>query len=42
MATKYHPDKVAHLGAEIKKAAEEKLMKLNGAYDEIKKQRGVK
>lgn len=42
MATKYHPDKVAHLGDEIKKAAEEKLQKLNGAYDEIKKQRGIK
>ncbi len=42
MATKYHPDKVAHLGDEIKKAAEEKLQKLNAAYDEIKKQRGMK
>ncbi len=42
MATKYHPDKVAHLGDEIKKAAEEKLQKLNVAYDEIKKQRGIK
>ncbi len=42
MATKYHPDKVAHLGDEIKKAAEEKLQNLNVAYDEIKKQRGIK
>ncbi len=42
MATKYHPDKVAHLGDEIKKAAEEKLQGLNAAYDEIKKQRGLK
>jgi DnaJ like chaperone protein len=42
MATKYHPDKVAHLGDEIKKAAEEKLQTLNAAYDEIKKQRGIK
>lgn len=42
MASKYHPDKVAHLGDEIKKAAEEKLQKLNVAYDEIKKQRGIK
>ena len=42
MATKYHPDKVAHLGGEFKKAAKEKFQKLNGAYREIKKQRGMK
>jgi len=42
MATKYHPDKVAHLGEEFKKAAKEKFQKLNGAYIEIKKQRGMK
>jgi DnaJ like chaperone protein len=42
MAVKYHPDKVAHLGEDIKKAAEEKLQNLNVAYDEIKKQRGIK
>ena len=42
MAVKYHPDKVAHLGEDIKNAAEEKLQNLNAAYDQIKKQRGIK
>lgn len=42
MAVKYHPDKVAHLGEDIKNAAEEKLQTLNVAYDTIKKQRGIK
>ena len=42
LAVKFHPDKVAHLGEDIKNAAEEKLQKLNVAYDSIKKQRGLK
>jgi len=42
MANKYHPDKVGHLGVEIKKAAKEKFQQLNEAYNEIKKQRGIK
>ena len=42
MAVKYHPDKVAHLGDDIKNAAEEKLQKLNAAYEKIKKERGIK
>lgn len=42
MAVKYHPDKVAHLGEDIKTAAKEKFQKLNAAYEEIKKQRGIK
>jgi len=41
MAVKYHPDKVSHLGDDIRKAAEEKLQNLNAAYDQIKKQRGM-
>lgn len=41
MAIKYHPDKVSHLGEEVQKAAEEKFQKLNSAYDEIKKRRGI-
>lgn len=41
MAIKYHPDKVSHLGAELQKAAEAKFQKLNAAYDEIKKKRGM-
>ncbi len=42
MAVKYHPDKVSHLGEDYKKAAEEKIKKVNEAYDKIKKERGFK
>lgn len=41
MATKYHPDKVAYLGEDVKKAAHEKFQKLNEAYEKIKKERGM-
>ena len=41
MAIKYHPDKVSHLGEEVQQAAEDKFQKLNAAYDEIKKRRGI-
>jgi DnaJ like chaperone protein len=42
MAVKYHPDKVEHLGPEIRKSAEEKFQHLQAAYEEIKKRRGMK
>jgi DnaJ like chaperone protein len=42
LATKYHPDKVSYLGEDIKKSAEEKFRKINEAYEEIKKERGLK
>ena len=42
MAKKYHPDKVSHLGEEVKKAAEEKFQKVNEAYETIKKERGMR
>lgn len=42
MAIKYHPDKVAHLGDDIQIAAKEKFQQLSAAYEEIKKQRGMK
>jgi DnaJ like chaperone protein len=42
MAIKYHPDKVAHLGDDIKKSAEDRIKKVNEAYDKIKKERGIK
>lgn len=42
MAIKYHPDKVSHLGEDVRKAAEDKFQKLNAAYNEIKKQRGIR
>jgi DnaJ like chaperone protein len=41
LAVQYHPDKVAHLGEDIKKAATQKFQTLNAAYEEIKKQRGM-
>jgi DnaJ like chaperone protein len=42
MATKYHPDKVGHLGEEFQRAAKEKFQKVGEAYETIKKQRGFK
>jgi len=41
MAVKYHPDKVAYLGEEIKAQANEKFQKFNEAYEKIKKARGM-
>ena len=41
MAMKYHPDRVATLGPEVQKAAEEKFKKIQEAYAAIKKQRGI-
>lgn len=41
MAIKYHPDKVAHLGEEVQKGAKEKFQRLNQAYENIKKSRGI-
>ena len=41
MAKKHHPDKVAHLGDDIKKAATEKFQQISAAYEEIKKQRSL-
>jgi DnaJ like chaperone protein len=42
MATKFHPDKVAHLGDDVKKEAEQKFLKVQEAYENIKKMRGIK
>ena len=42
MANKYHPDKVAHLGEDLRKLAEEKFKAVNNAYQTIKKERGMK
>ena len=41
MANKYHPDKVAYLGEDIRKAAGEKFRKVKEAYDKIRKERGM-
>lgn len=41
LAKKHHPDKVNHLGDEVRTAAEEKFARLNQAYERIKKARGI-
>ena len=41
MASKYHPDKVNHLGEDLKHLAEEKFKAVNDAYQNIKKERGM-
>ncbi|MEC7872103.1 MAG: TerB family tellurite resistance protein [Candidatus Neomarinimicrobiota bacterium] len=41
MAVKYHPDKVNHLGEEVKSLAEEKFKMVNEAYSNIKKARNT-
>ncbi|NOZ73966.1 MAG: DnaJ domain-containing protein [FCB group bacterium] len=40
MATKYHPDKVAHLGEDLRILAEEKFKAVNAAYQTLKQERG--
>jgi len=42
MAVKYHPDKVSHMGDEYKDSAKQKFQNMKDAYDNIKKQRGMK
>ena len=39
MAVKYHPDKVSHLGEDVRLAAEHKFKMVNEAYEKIKKER---
>jgi len=41
MAMKYHPDKVHHLGEDVRKSATEKFRSINEAYESLKKQRGM-
>lgn len=40
MAIKHHPDKVSHLGDDVRVAAEQKFKMVNEAYEKIKKERG--
>lgn len=42
LALKHHPDRVATLGEDIKKAAEEKFQEINNAKEKIYKARGMK
>lgn len=41
MAIRYHPDKVIHMGEEYQKGAKEKFQKIQEAYENIKKSRGI-
>ncbi|MEI7664286.1 MAG: TerB family tellurite resistance protein [Bacteroidota bacterium] len=41
MAKKHHPDKVSHLGEDVKQSATLKFQEVSAAYEEIKKQRGL-
>ena len=42
MAMKYHPDKVANAGENIRQQATDKFRAINDAYEHIKTQRGIK
>ena len=42
MAVTHHPDKVAHMGEEYLKGAQEKFQRIQDAYEAIKKRRGFK
>lgn len=42
MAMKYHPDKVRGLGEQHEKSAQEKFIKVQDAYEQIKKERSMK
>lgn len=42
MAVRFHPDKVAQLGDDVRRGAEEKFKKVGEAYELIKKDRGMK
>lgn len=42
MAKRFHPDKVSTLGEEVRHGAEEKFKMIQEAYEQIKKERGMK
>ncbi len=42
LAMEHHPDRVAYLGEEIQKKAQEKFKKISEAYELIKSQRNIK
>jgi len=41
LVSKYHPDKVSHLGDEFAALAEEKFKAINDAYEQVKQERGM-
>lgn len=42
LALKHHPDRVAALGEDVRRAAEEKFQQINNAKERIYKSRGIK
>jgi DnaJ like chaperone protein len=42
MALKHHPDRVATLGDDVRKAAEQKFQQINNAKERIFASRGMK
>ena len=42
MAMKYHPDKVANAGEQVRQQATDKFRSINDAYEHIKTLRGMK
>ena len=42
MAVQHHPDKYSQMGEEHQKAAKEKFQKIQEAYENVKKERGIK
>ncbi len=41
LSTQYHPDKVAHLGKELKDLAHRKFVEIGNAYEGIRRERGI-
>ena len=41
MAKKYHPDKLQHMDEAYQKGAQEKFNKVQEAYEQIQKERGL-
>ena len=41
MAKKYHPDKLGHMDEAYRKGAQEKFTKVQEAYEQIQKERGL-
>jgi DnaJ like chaperone protein len=41
LASKYHPDKVSHLAKEFQEMANEKLKEINGAWERVRRERGI-
>ena len=41
LVKKYHPDRVSHLGEEFAQLAKEKFVKLQSAWETIRKERGI-